>query len=138
VEAKAVGRDERTLLVDLLAQHDLERLVEQMRAGVVAADRVAPLGVHAALARVARLRRALALVPPEVQPVAALRLAVGHLERAVREDDLARVADLAARFRVERRTVEDERRLLARTDLHVRLVAQDDADEAPLGERAAA
>ena len=42
VEAQAIGRDQRALLRDVLAEHLAQRLVQQMRRRVVGADARAP------------------------------------------------------------------------------------------------
>ena len=45
VEAQPIGADERAGLLDVLAEHRAQRVVQQVGAGVVAADGVAALDV---------------------------------------------------------------------------------------------
>ena len=55
VEAQPVGRDERALLRDVIAQHLAQRLVQKMRRGMVLADRAAPRVIDVEQQRVADL-----------------------------------------------------------------------------------
>ena len=54
VEAQSIGPDERAGLLDVLAEDVAERVVEDVRAGVVAAGGVAPLDVDRRSGRQAR------------------------------------------------------------------------------------
>ena len=45
VEPQAVGRDQRTLLLHVVAEHLAQRPVQDVGAGVVAPDRVAPIDI---------------------------------------------------------------------------------------------
>ncbi len=56
VEAQAVGRDQRTRLPRVFAEHVVKRLVEQVGRGVVAHDVVAALCIHAGNHLVAHFR----------------------------------------------------------------------------------
>jgi hypothetical protein len=56
VEAQAVGADQRAGLLDVLAEHLAQRMVQDVRAGVVAADGVATVGVDGRRGRVAPTR----------------------------------------------------------------------------------
>ena len=58
VEAQAVGRDERARLLDVGAEHLAQRGVEQVRRRVIAARRVADVGVDLGGDDVARAKRA--------------------------------------------------------------------------------
>jgi hypothetical protein len=62
VEAQPVGRDQRALLRDVLAEPIAQRLVQQMRRGVVGAH-AARRVVDLQLDRVADLQRAAATLP---------------------------------------------------------------------------
>ena len=59
VEAQPVGRDQRALLRDVIAQHLAQRLVQQMRRGMVLADGAAPRVIDVERQRGAGLERAL-------------------------------------------------------------------------------
>ena len=48
VEAQPIGRDERALLLDVLAEHSPQRRMQQVRRGVIQHDRCAPLRVDRA------------------------------------------------------------------------------------------
>ena len=54
VEAQPVGPDQRAGLLDVLAEHLAQRVVQHVRAGVVAADRRPPVGVDRRRRRSAR------------------------------------------------------------------------------------
>ena len=58
VEAQAVGRHERALLGDVIAEHLAQRLVQKMRRRVVGADRRAALAVDDELRRLLDRERA--------------------------------------------------------------------------------
>ena len=108
VEAQPVGRDERARLLHVRAEHLAQRPVQQVRAGVVPTDRVAPLDVDGRDRVLAWLDLAL----HDARDVAAKTRqrvgGVGHLGEASVGADRARVADLAAALRVERSAVEED------------------------------
>src|SRR5690606_19688861 len=106
VEPQPVGRDQRALLLDVLAQHLAQGPVEDVGAGVVAPDGVAPLAVDAGVGLLADLDRALPH-PHDVLVQAGQRVdGVDHLGHAGGRDDDAGVAHLAAGLGVEGRAVE--------------------------------
>ena len=108
VEAQAVGRDERTRLLHVLAEHLAQRPVQQVRAGVVPADRVAPLDVDGR-DRVLPGSIAPSTIARDVAAKAGQRVGgVEHLGEAGVGADRAGVADLATGLRVERRAVEED------------------------------
>ncbi len=115
VEAQAIGRHERAALRDVVAEHLAQRLVQKMRRRVVGADGRAAFAIDFQIDCLAVLEAA-ALDGAEVheQP-ASLLLRVGDAEqRALGALDDALVADLAAGLAIERRLVDDDRRLIAR------------------------
>ncbi len=59
VEAEAIGSDQRTCLPSVLAEHAVQRGVEQVGGGVVAHDVPAPAGVDGRARLVALARMAL-------------------------------------------------------------------------------
>src|SRR5436190_1559287 len=59
VEAQPVRRHQRAALGDMVAEHQAQRLVQQVRRRVMGADRAAPVMVDLELQRGARLQRAL-------------------------------------------------------------------------------
>ena len=115
VEAQPVGRDQRALLRDVIAEHLAQRLVQQMRGGMVAAD--APSGARdrpRAAARSPTLSVPCSTLTMMREQVAGLLLRVGDARRARRRAVIvAGVADLAAGLAVERRLVEHHRAALA-------------------------
>ena len=107
IEAQAIRRDERALLLNVRAEHLAQRRMQQMRGGVIQHDRGAALRVdlrlHAVADRdAARDERSL------MAERRAELLRVGDLESRGADGKLAGVADLAAAFRVERRALEHD------------------------------
>ncbi len=113
VEAQPVGRDQRALLRDMVAEHHAQRLVQQMGRGMVGADRRARLVIDLQLQRHADLQRPLLHFDFVDEEVAELLLGVEDARAKSRRGDHADVADLAARLAVERRLIEDEPARLA-------------------------
>ena len=109
VEAQPLGRDERALLRDMVAEHEPQRLVQDVGCGMVGARR-GPRGViDGELDRHADARGAFDDRDVVNDEVAEFFARVAHDGAEARPGDLADVADLAAQFAVERRLVEDER-----------------------------
>ena len=108
VEPQPVRRDQRALLGDVIAQHLAQRLVQQMGRRMVGADRAAARMVDFEGQRKARLERAFLDHAGMDEEVAALLLGIGDAEAHAVGGHHAGVADLAARFAVERRLVEDD------------------------------
>jgi hypothetical protein len=117
VEAQPVGRDQRALLGDVIAQHLAQRSMDQMGRGMIGAHRAAPGMIDLELERHARLDNA-CLDTAEMHPqIAGALLGVGDEKRTPSPVMVAGVADLAAGFGVERRLVEDDRAVLAGSEL---------------------
>ena len=114
VEAQPVGRDERALLRDMIAEHEAQRLVQDMGRGMIGADRGARGVIDRELDRQPDARRALDDRDLMDDEIAELLLRVGDRGAKAGRGDLADVADLAAGLAVERRLVEDERALSRR------------------------
>ena len=110
VEPQPVGRDERSRLLHVRAQHLPQRGVEQVRRGVIAPRRVARLVVNRGGHDVARLQHALGnAYPVRARPPGARRTSpVTCAVPAGPVDDRPAVGDLAAGFDIERRPLEDE------------------------------
>ena len=100
VEAQAVGRDQRARLLHVLAEHLAQRPVQDVGAGVVAADGVAPLGVDGRVRPPGPAASSPSLDAGDVaaQPGQGVG-GVEHLGPAGRRRDRAGVADLAAATR---------------------------------------
>ena len=137
VEAQPIGRDERTLLGDMVAQDFAQRLVDEVGRGVVGADGRAPVVVDDQFARLAGLEAAHRDFTDVHEDIAEVLLGVGDGEDgAAFAADLAPVADLAAALAVERRLVEDDRAGLAFFEPGgLRAVGDEGGDDAfgPLG-----
>ena len=109
VEAQAVGRHERSLLLHVGSEHLPEGPVQEMGAGVVAADGLPSFGVDPRQRLLPRRHLALdhsAGVAYELSGDRVRR--VGHDEGARVGADLAGVADLATRLGVEGCAVEED------------------------------
>ena len=78
VEAQPVGRDQRALLRDVIAEHLAQRLVEEMRRRMVAPDRAAASMIDLERTARAGLQRALLDRAGVDEQVARLLLGVGH------------------------------------------------------------
>ena len=97
VEAQAVGRHERSLLLDVGSEHLPEGPVQEMGAGVVAADGLSSFGVDPRQRLLPRLHLAVDHSAGVAYELSGDRIRrVGHAERAGVGADLAGVADLAA------------------------------------------
>ena len=80
VEAQPVGRDQRALLRDVVAEHLAQRLVQQMRRGMVCADRGAPRVIDRRARAPRRPERALLDRAEMHEQIAGLLLRVGDRE----------------------------------------------------------
>ncbi len=102
VEPQAVRGHQGAGLLDVLAQHAAQRRVQQVGGGVVERGGRPGCRVHQEAHRVP-LAQAAGADPALVDDQAGGVLhGVGHLDLALRADDAARVAGLAAGLRVER------------------------------------
>ena len=108
VEPQSIGRDERAGLLHVRTEHLAQRPVQQVRAGVVATDGVAPLDVDRRDRFLARVD--LALDDPGDVPAQTGQgeRGVDHLGEPSVGADRAGVADLATRLRIERAAVDEE------------------------------
>ena len=114
VEAQPVGRHQRALLRDVIAEHLAQRLVQQMGRGMVGADRRAARVIDLELQRGAGLERALLDRADMHEQIAGLLLGVGDAEAHA----LARVITPVSPtwppdFAIERRLVQHDRAALA-------------------------
>ena len=116
IETEPVGRHEAALLVRLLAKDVLEGAMEQMGRAVVAHDRLAALGVDLRTDLAAHPQRTLDEATVVGDQARHRALGIGDLESPLVVADQPRIADLAARLRVERRRRQDERRLARAVD----------------------
>ena len=110
VEPQPVGRDQRALLRDVIAEHLAQRLVQQMGGGMVRADG----GCGARDRPRARARRPTFSVPSSTVPECTNRSPAFFCVSVTRKRTpsprmIAGVADLAAGLAVERRLVEHDR-----------------------------
>jgi hypothetical protein len=113
VEAQTLRRDERALLGHMRTQNLAQRLVNEMRGGVVRAQARAPRMVDLELDRRADLHRTRgnhALVHEEA---VGLLQRIGDIDREPLARNRARVAHLAAGLAVKRSLVDDQRNRLA-------------------------
>ena len=109
VEAQALRGDQRAGLLDVVAEHLAQGVVQQVRRGVVAPGRVAAGDVDGRRRQLARRRRSPSTSAPDVAAQ------VGQGERRVEDlddaglgADRAAVADLATALGIERRAVEED------------------------------
>ena len=131
VEAQPLGRDERALLRDVVAEHEAQRLVQDVGRRMVGARRGPRRVIDGELDRQADPRGAVDDRDVVDDEVAELLARVAHDGAEARPGDLADVADLAAQLAVERRLVEDERALLAGLEpVDLDAVLDDGADDA--------
>src|SRR5260370_39810533 len=106
IEAQPVWRHQRTFLRDVLAKHLPQRLMKQMRRGMVLPDRATPGMIDLKRQLGTRLHRSLFDRSDMSENVAGIFFGVGDLKaNAIRTHD-AGVADLPARFAVQRRLLE--------------------------------
>ena len=113
IEAQPLFGDERALLRDMVAQHLTQRLVQQMGGGMVGLDRVAARAVDGELHALAR--RDLAHLHPRLvhEKIAEPLLGRENLAGPPLRGDRPDIPDLTARFRVERRLVDEDQTGLA-------------------------
>ena len=114
IEAQPLGRDQRALLRHMIAEHEAQRLMQDMGRRMVGAGRRAGGVIDREFDRHAGAGRALDDRDIMDDEVAELFAGVAALRAEVVGGDFADVADLAAGLAVERRLVEDQRSALAR------------------------
>ena len=105
VEAQDLGRHHRTLLLDVRSQHLAQRLVHEVRRGVVVGRGLAFGSVHDGRELG---RRVFGKLLDDMDNQAVLLFGSHDGDALVGILDIADVADLAARVAVERRAVEDQ------------------------------
>ena len=103
IEAQRVGADVGSLLLHMVAEHLLQRVVQEMGGGVVAGGSLAQRHIDAGRKL---LRGVLRHTLEDVDALVVLALRVAHDHGLVAADELALVADLAAHLAIERRIVE--------------------------------
>ena len=103
VKAQAVGRDKRTGLPNVAAQHAPQCLVQEVRGRVVPRDIHPALAVNARLHLVAGRDGAAADAAPVDDEPIHRRLRVRHVDVPAQRKDGTRIADLTAALGVERR-----------------------------------
>jgi hypothetical protein len=96
VEAQAVGRDQRSLLGNVIAEHLPQRLVEEMGGRMIGTNGAAPRVVDRKRQRGADLQRAFLDDAGMHEQVARPLLRVGDLEAHAVAEHEPLVADLAA------------------------------------------
>ena len=113
VEPQSIGRDKRTLLRDMVAEHLTQRFVQNMGGGVIGARRAPARMINVELQRLARDDGALfdnAFMDDEI---AELLQRIGDAKARIFAAHDADVADLAARFAVKGRLIENDGAALA-------------------------
>src|SRR5690606_26182280 len=108
VEAQSVRRDERALLLHVIAEHAAKRGVQQMRRGVIEPYRLTALPVERRVQLVADADLA-ALDRADMPVGRAELLRVRDAKLGVLGAQRAGIADLTAAFRVERRAIQHDR-----------------------------
>src|SRR6185312_11657132 len=108
VETQAVGRDERTLLSYMRAEHFAHRLVEQVRGGMVRTQARAARMIDFHLDRQTRSDRALLDAAGVHEDAVAALLRVRNLDDETVAVHHAGIADLTAGLAVERRLVDND------------------------------
>ena len=111
VEAQLIGADVRALLTGALAEHVLERAVQQVRRGVVAARSIPQHGVDFGLRQLVDTDDTVFDASVVDDVAGRVELGVVHDEQAAGRAYPADVAFLAAALRVERRRLEHQPRL---------------------------
>ena len=112
IEAQPVGGDQRALLGHMIAQHLAQGLVQQMGGRMVGADGAAAAVVHLQLKGLTLAQGAQFHRHFMDEEVAQLLLRIGDEDPQAHGGHHAHVADLAARFAIERRLVEHDQALL--------------------------
>ena len=129
VKAQAVGLNERTRLMDMIAQHTAQRHIQKVRCRVRARDGAAAglvIRARAALAHAQRAGGDLAVVH---ELSALVLLHVGHGKFARSSADHAVIGDLTAHLGVKRRAVEHHDALRALADLVAQLFVGDERED---------
>ena len=129
VETQTIGCDQRALLRDMLAEYLTQRRMQQVRRRVVEHDRLAARAVDLATQCRADVQRLAAPAARVAVKTAGELDRIAYGERTLARCQHAGVADLAARFGVERRAVEDQRRFVAVVEHVDSLVAAHDRDD---------
>ncbi len=112
IETETAGRDERPFLGHMVAEHDLQGLLQEMRRGMVLRRGKAHRRIDRKVYQLADGKASLLNVS-DVRDLVMLRLGRLDTENAVSRGDRAEIALLSALGRVERRRVRDDRASLA-------------------------
>ena len=107
VESQPIGRHQRAGLLDVMAEHLAQRPVQDVRAGVIAADGAAPLVVDLGADQRAGLDDAAVDAPDVAVQICQRVRAVEHVDDALGACDRADVADLPAALCVERSAIQE-------------------------------
>src|SRR5207244_10771970 len=127
VEAQPVGRHERPLLRDMLAEPPAQRLVQQVGHRVVGAQLAAAQAVDPQLDGIAYFQRAAGYASEMNVKVTRLLYRVTHRQLCPGSGkDDPRIPGLPARLAVKRRLVDDHRDLVAESCFCDALVAPHD------------
>src|SRR5262249_53359607 len=135
VEAEPIGCDQRALLRHMLAQAAAQRLMQEVRHRVVGAKLRAAALVDTELDEVAQLERAMRHLAEMHMKLACFLLRVGDGELApLRGEGDAGVAHLPTGFGVERRLVDEDRRLLSGARFGNAFAVNDDGGDLAFGD----
>src|SRR5438445_5795064 len=110
VEAQLVGTDVRALLARALAEHVLQRAVQEVGRRVMSSRAIATRRIHLGTGEFADVDLALGDSAIVEDVVRAVEARVFDHEHAARGANPPRIADLAAALRVERRGLQDQTR----------------------------
>ncbi len=131
VETQPVACDKRSLLRDVIAQHDAQSLMQQMRRRMIGANRLSTFRIDRQLHRHAGAQLAFRNLDVMHEKIAELLLRVANMGAHARGGEKTRVADLTARLCVKRRLVDDHKTALAlRQAIGFRAFAHDGRDDA--------
>ena len=103
VKTGALGVDQRTFLLHMVAQHFAQSLVHQVRGAVIAHGRRANGGIDLGLYRIAHLQGAMRHAAVVAEHIGLDFLGIGHGKHTVCAADRALVTHLAAAFGIKRR-----------------------------------
>ncbi|MNU71875.1 hypothetical protein D3C71_613170 [compost metagenome] len=126
VEAQALGRDQRTLLGDVRAEHLAQRLVQQVGGGVVGAQTRTTVMIDRQLHGFVELQSTLGNGAQMHEQAFALFLGVGNGKGAIVAGDHAGIAHLATGLAIKRCLVDDDLYRLALGGAVHRLAVLDD------------
>ena len=129
VVAQAVRLNERARLMGVVAQHDAQRVIKEVRRRVRAHDGLAAVGIDGSRHRVTDRERAGDELAVVHELAALVLLNIRHGKLRVARENHALIGDLAAHLRVERGLIENENRVLTGGNRVAQLVFGDDGDD---------